>query len=310
MFERKPRRTWTEGSLSAAVPGVRGLRPEEVGVVFQPIVEVATGALFAHEALVRCKRPEYAAPPVLFEHAVKEDACGGLGRLVRDAAFAACGNVPLFVNLHPDELSARWLVRTDDPICFHREPVYLEVTESAAFTHFDLCMSVLKELCARTGARLVIDDFGAGYSNLERLVELEPSVVKLDLALIRGVDSNKRKQAVVRHVANLCTELGALVVAEGIETLDELLCVRDIGVGYVQGYFIARPGAPPPDHAWPFPIRPIEGRDSASRTRVAAAVSGAMRASADPRVDPPSVRPRPRFSNIPGARKSKIPGPR
>jgi EAL domain-containing protein (putative c-di-GMP-specific phosphodiesterase class I) len=252
----KEKLSWTlDGSGSDAdVGGVRTLTVSEVGVVFQPIVDMKTGATFAHEALVRCRRPEYQAPPVLFQHAVAENACGRLGRLIRDVAFQTSGDVPLFVNLHPEELNSRWLVRPDDPLCFHAAPVYLEITESAAFTHFELCMSVLRELCRRSGALLVVDDFGAGHSNLERVVDLEPSIVKLDLALTRGIHSHKRKQAVVRHVVNLCKELGARVVAEGIETIDELSCVRDLGVDYAQGYLLARPGTPPPQVAWPLEV--------------------------------------------------------
>jgi EAL domain-containing protein (putative c-di-GMP-specific phosphodiesterase class I) len=250
----KEKLSWTlgGGGTEADVGGVRALTVSDIGVVFQPIVELKTGVTFAHEALVRCRRQEYSAPPVLFEHAVKENACGRLGRLIREVAFQTCGDVALFVNLHPEELNSRWLVRPDDPLCFHPSPVFLEITESAAFTHFDLCLSVLRELCRRTGALLVVDDFGAGHSNLERVVDLEPSIVKLDLALTRGVHAHPRKRAVVRHVVNLCNELGARVVAEGIETIDELSCVRDLGVDFAQGYLLARPAAPPPPAPWPF----------------------------------------------------------
>jgi EAL domain-containing protein (putative c-di-GMP-specific phosphodiesterase class I) len=245
---------WTHPGVGAAdgVGGVRTLTVSDLGVVFQPIVEMATGQTFAHEALVRCRRPEFPNPLVLFEHAVAENACGRLGRLIREVAFSTSGEVPLFVNLHPEELNSRWLVRPDDPLCFHSRPVFLEITETAAFTHFDLCKSVLNELCRRTGALLVVDDFGAGYSNLHRVVELEPAIVKLDLALTRDLHRHSRKRAVVRHMVNLCTELGARVVAEGIETSDELSCVRDLGVHYGQGYLLARPAAPPPLVSWPF----------------------------------------------------------
>ncbi len=118
-------------------------------------------------------------------------------------------------------------------------------------THFDLCMSVLKEVCQRTRAHLVVDDFGAGYSNLDRLLHLEPSIVKLDIALTKEIDKSPRKQTIARHMVDLCIDLGARVVAEGVETVDELKCVRDIGAHYAQGYLLARPAAPPPAHAWP-----------------------------------------------------------
>jgi EAL domain-containing protein (putative c-di-GMP-specific phosphodiesterase class I) len=249
--KRKLTWTLTEG---AAQRGVRRLRQEDFGVVFQPIVEIATGRAFAQEALVRCRNLEYPTPPELFEAAAKEEACGRLGRMIREIAFETCGDIALFVNLHPQELSSRWLVQPDDPIGFHSKPVYLEITESAALTHFDLCREVLKELCRRTGARLVVYDFGAGYSNLERVVDLEPEVIKLDLALTRDIQNHKPKQIVVRHMVNMCRELGARVVAEGVEALDELRCVRDLGVQYAQGYLLAYPAAPPPTHAWPLEV--------------------------------------------------------
>jgi EAL domain-containing protein (putative c-di-GMP-specific phosphodiesterase class I) len=245
--------SWTFSGIEPTdqVGGVRTLTVSDLGVVFQPIVEMASGTVFAHEALARCRRPEYPNPGVLFERAVAENACGRLGRLIREVAFSTCGEVPLFVNLHPDELSSRWLVRPDDPLCFHGRPVFLEITETAAFTHFELCRDVLNELCRRTGALLVVDDFGAGYSNLHRLVELEPAIVKLDLALTRDIHRHGRQRAVVRHMVNLCTELGARIVAEGIEQADELLALRDLGVHFGQGYFLARPATPPPPVNWP-----------------------------------------------------------
>jgi EAL domain-containing protein (putative c-di-GMP-specific phosphodiesterase class I) len=244
---------WTGDGFSVKpeAGSVRALTPAEIGVVFQPIVNVSTGGCFAFEALVRCSHPNYPTPMALFDAAVKEQACGRLGRTIRDVAFAAGGRNALFVNLHPQELASRWLVKADDPIGFHEAAVYLEITESAAFEHFDLCMEVLKELCRRTGAHLVVDDFGAGYSNLERVADLAPAVVKLDLVLTRGIHERKARQVVVKHIVAMCTELGARVVAEGVETVDELRCVIDLGVTYVQGYLLARPATPPPPHTWP-----------------------------------------------------------
>lgn len=243
---------WTQ-SNTRDVPSdsVRALGPDKLHVVFQPIVDVATGKVFAHEALVRCKDPRFPSPPALFEAAVAESACGRLGRSIRDVAFSTCGANALFVNLHPQELSSRWLVMADDPIGFHEHGTYLEITESAAFEHFDVCMDVLKELCKRTGAHLVVDDFGAGYSNIERVADLAPAIVKLDLALTRDVHERKARQIVVRHVVAMCTELGARVVAEGVEKVEELVCMRDLGVSFAQGYLLARPAAPPPAAAWP-----------------------------------------------------------
>jgi EAL domain-containing protein (putative c-di-GMP-specific phosphodiesterase class I) len=207
--------------------------------------------LFAVEALCRCKWPEFASPLVLFQQAVTEGFTGQLGRYIRDVAFERVQKTPLFVNLHPHELAQHWLVRPDDPLFFHDHDVFLEITESAAFRYYDLCVSVLKEVCSRSRAHLVIDDFGAGYSNLKRIIDLEPHVVKLDLAFTRDLDRKPRQRVLVAHVVRLCEELGADVVAEGIETIDELKATIDCGVRYGQGYLLAHPGFPVPEARWP-----------------------------------------------------------
>jgi EAL domain-containing protein (putative c-di-GMP-specific phosphodiesterase class I) len=234
---------------------IRALTTSDINMVFQPIVDVRTGALFAHEALVRCKLPQYASPPILFAAAESERACGYLGSVIRQQTFERCQDVALFVNVHPEELSQRWLVRPDDPLNFHEREVYLEITESAAFTHYDLCMNVLKELCSRSGVHLVVDDYGAGHSNLARILDLNPKIVKLDGALIRGIAKDKRRQIMVRHVVALCVDLGAKVVAECVETVEELKAVADLGVHYAQGYVLARPAFPPPEFDFPLARR-------------------------------------------------------
>jgi EAL domain-containing protein (putative c-di-GMP-specific phosphodiesterase class I) len=235
--------------------GVRAITGKDINMVFQPIVDVATGALFAHEALVRCKLPQYASPAMLFLAAEKERACGHLGRVIRQQTFERCQDTALFVNVHPEELSQRWLVRPDDPLYLHEREVYLEITESAAFTHYDLCMSVLKEVCARAGVHLVVDDYGAGHSNLSRILDLNPKIVKLDGALIRGIDKDARRQIMVRHMVALCVDLGAKVVAECVETEEELKAVADQGVHLAQGYVLARPAFPPPEVNFPLARR-------------------------------------------------------
>jgi EAL domain-containing protein (putative c-di-GMP-specific phosphodiesterase class I) len=234
----------------------------DLNVVFQPILDLATGWTVAYEALARCKWPEFENPVKLFSQAQDEGQVGRLGRLVREVAFQLCDDSPLFVNIHPRELNEGWLVRPDDPIFFHDRAVYLEVTESAAFHYFDVCVSVLREVAARGGGHLVVDDLGAGYSNLKRVLDLEPKIVKLDLALVRDIDKNRRQQILVRQVVALCQELGADVVAEGIETVEELRAIRDTGAQYGQGYLFARPACPSPRAHWPLDraAEPASGR--------------------------------------------------
>ncbi|MBV9948075.1 MAG: EAL domain-containing protein [Myxococcales bacterium] len=145
--------TYSDDSQETADQGVRCLTPEDMGVAFQPIVDLTNGRLFAYEALARPKVARYPNPVALFEAAEREQACGRIGRLIREIAFATCGDVPLFVNVHPQELTSRWVIQADDPIGFHTRPVYLEVTETAALEHFEVCRDVLAELSQRSGPR-------------------------------------------------------------------------------------------------------------------------------------------------------------
>jgi EAL domain-containing protein (putative c-di-GMP-specific phosphodiesterase class I) len=226
------------------------VKPETLSAVFQPIVHLENGKLFAYEALVRCSIPGF-SPPVLFERAAALQATGQLGRMIREIAVPLCSGTPLFVNLHPNELEEGWIVRPDDPVFAHDDDIYLEVTESAPMTHFELCVSVLHEVCGRAGVHLVIDDLGAGYSNLNLIADLEPSVVKLDRKLVQDLHRKPRQQKVVAMVVRLCEELGATVVAEGIETRDEFRACIDSGAHYGQGYLLARPAFPLPKIVWP-----------------------------------------------------------
>jgi EAL domain-containing protein (putative c-di-GMP-specific phosphodiesterase class I) len=228
------------------------VKPEDLSTVFQPIVRLDSGKLFAYETLVRCGVKGF-EPVQLFERAAAEGSTGRLGRMIREIAMPLCGGTPIFVNLHPNELGERWLVRPDDPIFTHDHEIFLEITESVPITHFDLCMSVLREVCGRTGAHLVIDDLGAGYSNLKLIADLEPKIVKLDRALVQDLHRRPRQQTLVTMVVRLCHELGAAVVAEGIETGDELSAVRDCGAEYGQGYLLGRPSFPMPAITWPPP---------------------------------------------------------
>jgi len=239
------------------------VEPEELSVVFQPIVDMRTGELFAHEALVRCSRRELANPLVLFERAVEAGCVGRLGRMIRDIAVPLSGTRPVFINVHPQELQEAWLVRPDDPIYSHDAEIYLEVTESVPLSHYALCLSVLREVRARGGIQLVVDDLGAGYSNLKRIADLEPQVVKLDRGLIMGVDQSARQHQLVSSVVRLCNDLNAMVVAEGIETESEFEALRDTGAHLGQGFLFARPAYPMPAVTWP-PSAPRPKLDSFS----------------------------------------------
>jgi EAL domain-containing protein (putative c-di-GMP-specific phosphodiesterase class I) len=228
----------------------RVLDAKDLKVVYQPLVDLRTHKLFAYEALVRANRDDFDSPMSLFAAAVEHSCTGELGRMIREMAVAGCPTHPLFLNIHPAELNEHWVVQPDDPIFKHSEDVYLEITEGVPLSHFRLCQSVLREVRGR-GVYLVVDDLGAGYSNLKYIADLHPKVVKLDRDLIMGLVKDTRMFKLVSAIVVLCRELDALVVAEGIETVEELEAVQEAGAHFGQGYLLARPAFPPPPVTWP-----------------------------------------------------------
>ncbi|MGB5351223.1 MAG: EAL domain-containing protein [Polyangiales bacterium] len=225
------------------LPGVLTLG--DLSVVYQPIVSLATMEPFAHEALVRSNSPHWINPPKLFDEAIQSRCVGALGRAIRELSTTHCPGMPLFLNVHPNEFDESWLVQPDDPIFTHDSTVYLEVTESVPLTHFAYCHSVLREIRGK-GVLLAVDDLGAGYSNLKYIADLKPEMVKLDRTLIADLADDRRAQVLVRHIVQLCHELGARVVAEGIELETEMQVVIDCGADYGQGYYFAYPAYPAP----------------------------------------------------------------
>lgn len=242
----RPRRsTRPPWAAERALTRFLGASEGALRVVFQPLIDLRHDTVFAHEALVRPQMPQYTTPPALFEAATQANVVGELGREIRRLAVDGCPDFPLFLNVHPEELVDRWLVRPDDPLFYHDRAIYLEVTESVPLSHFELVSGILREVRGK-GICLAVDDLGAGYSNLKYIADLAPEVVKLDRELVAGLDRQVRLRRLVRAIVRMCDDLGAEVVAEGIETREELEAVRDAGVRFGQGFYLARPANPPP----------------------------------------------------------------
>lgn len=228
----------------------------DLRVVYQPIVDLSTGEAFAYEALVRCSIPRYSSPPVLFERAAMLGCTGRLGRMIREIAIPLASGRPIFINIHPNELNEGWLIRPDDPVYYHDADVYIEIAESVPLTHYDLVLSAMRELKMRANIHLVVDNLGAGYSNLKSIADLGPEVIKLHRDLVVGVAKNKRQRRLLGSVVEFCHELDARVVAEGVETEEELTALHDIGVDFAQGILFARPNYPIPSVSWPINTAP------------------------------------------------------
>lgn len=218
-------------------------------VAYQPVVDLHRRTTFGFEALVRSESREFPTALGIVEQAVQRRFMGQLGRALRRMAVNRCNRYPLFLNVHPAEFDEGWLVRPDDAISCHDHDIYLEITESVPLTHFRYCHSVLREIRAK-GVKVAVDDLGAGHSNLKYIADLAPEVVKLDRNLIAKLRRESRLQTLVAGIVQLCTRLGAKVVAEGIETREELVAVLETGAHYGQGFFLGRPAREPLPVVW------------------------------------------------------------
>ncbi len=244
------------GAARSSSPIDEVLEKRLVKSVFQPVVDLRTRKVFAYEALARSLSPHFNNPIALFSAAIDAGRVGELGRLTRMLSVDGCTEWPLLVNINPNEFDEGWLVRPDDPFYWHDHDIYMEITESVPLSHFELCHSVIAEMRSK-GVMLAVDDLGAGFSNLKYIADLSPDLVKLDRDLVAGVTCNSRQHTLVKSIVSLCSQMGAKVVAEGIETADELSAVIDAGVDFGQGYLLARPDYPPPLPAWPEGIEPL-----------------------------------------------------
>jgi EAL domain-containing protein (putative c-di-GMP-specific phosphodiesterase class I) len=218
-----------------------------VYMVYQPIVSWSRRCAFGYEALVRSSEPSLPHPGAMFEAAEKLCRTEELGRQIRakcgDPLVGADKDFTLFVNLHSRDLLDETLFDPQAPLTAWASRTVLELTERAAIDGIDDIADRIARLRA-LGFRIAIDDIGAGYSGLNSFATVQPDFVKLDITLVRGLDSDPVRRRLVRLLTELCNDLGIFVVAEGVETAPERDALIDLGVDLLQGYLFARPAAP------------------------------------------------------------------
>jgi EAL domain-containing protein (putative c-di-GMP-specific phosphodiesterase class I) len=226
---------------------------DRLWMAFQPLIHARSRELFAYEALVRSHEPSLQNPAALLDAAERLDALNTLGRAARHLSAVAMKNAPpdvmLFVNLHPSDLTDTRLVDKSTELTRIASRVVLEITERASLSDIPGLRARIGEL--RTmGFRIALDDLGAGYAGLSTFAQVEPDFVKLDMSLVRGIDQSATRRRVVRSITEMCTDLGMLVVAEGVETEAERDHLVDLGCDFLQGYRFGRPAVPFPQHVW------------------------------------------------------------
>ncbi len=153
------------------------------------------------------------------------------------------------MNLHPQDLLDPDLHDANAALSRIAGRVVLEITERSAITDIENARAIATGLRNR-GFRIAVDDLGAGYAGLSSFALLEPEFVKLDMSLVRDVDTSTTKQKLVKSLASLCQDMGLQVIAEGIETRAERDMVIELGCDLLQGYLFARPGPAFPEVHW------------------------------------------------------------
>ena len=222
--------------------GCQGEHPKgfDFTMAFQPIVDVSKRGVFAYEALVRGLSGESARGVLQnvvddnrywFDQECRRKAISVASRLGVDAVLS--------INFMPNAVyRAKTCIGETLATCaelrFPTNRIMFEVTEGEQVRDLAHLRDIFKEY-RRHGFLTAIDDFGSGFSDLSLLADLQPDVIKLDMALTRGIDTNRPRRAIVSALLAACRELDIAVVAEGVETLDEYRTLLDLGVHLQQG---------------------------------------------------------------------------
>lgn len=217
-----------------------------IAFAFQPIVDIAERRVVAHEALVRGPNGEGAwtvLSRVTEENRYQFDQACRVEAIKTAAELGIREKVS--INFLPNAVyqpaaCIQSTFRAAREFGFPIENIIFEVTEGEKVQDRPHLVNIFREY-HRFGFRTAIDDFGAGYAGLDLLAEYQPDIIKLDMALIRDVDSHRARQAIVRGVMAMCRELDIKVLAEGIETAAERDYLRAAGVRLMQGYLFAKP---------------------------------------------------------------------
>jgi len=216
-------------------------------MAFQPIVDVELGSIYAYEALVRPVGGGSAADILSQINSVNMYAFDQACRVKAIQLAARLGlDTFLSINFMPNAVyqPATCLRKTFEAAAAARFPVHhlmFEVTEAEPSRDPAKLRAIFEEY-RRHGMITAIDDFGAGHSGLNLLAEFQPDVLKIDMALTRNIHADPVRFAIVQSIAVLSRSLEISVVAEGIESLEEAVTLRHLGIRLFQGYLFAKPG--------------------------------------------------------------------
>lgn len=219
---------------------------DQLYMVYQPIISWRERKILGYEALVRSFEPAMRHPGLLFPAAERLGEVTTLGRTIRAMSPTPflSRNERLFINLTANDLSDDEILHPDSPLASIAHRVTFEVTERASLESIPNVIQRIADLRAM-GFTIAIDDLGAGYAGLSSFAQLEPEVAKLDMSLVRDVHRVPTKQRLVRSFQEVCSDLGIVLVCEGVETPEERDCLVEQGCDVFQGFLFGRPEQEP-----------------------------------------------------------------
>jgi len=223
---------------------------EDVSILYEPIVNTTTREIAGYEALVRgpWDSPLH-SPAALFGMAEETGLVFELDCLCRRVALRGAKGLPpgklLFLNclptsIHDPTFKGDVLRRTLEELRLRPSDLVFEISEKESIDNFSIFRE-MRDRYAELGFRIALDDTGVAYGSLEAIMELNPDFIKVDLSLVRGIDTDPPRQELLRSLHAVAVKLGAQIIAEGIETSEELAALHAIGVPLGQGYLFGRP---------------------------------------------------------------------
>ncbi len=228
----------------------RLLQDEQINMHFMPIVSLSDGQPLGWEALARGpENSQFFSPASLFSYAEETDMVFRLEQICRKRALEQVRYLrphqKMFINLDPRGIDDPFLLRGQvfsllEEFNLNPANIVLEITERHAITNYSVFRKIIEEY-RKKGYLIAVDDAGAGYSSLESIAEIYPDFIKLDMSLIRHIDMDSIKQALLETFVQFAEKVKCKIIAEGIETERELQALIELGVSYGQGFFLGKP---------------------------------------------------------------------
>lgn len=227
------------------------LEIDEIITYFQPIISIEKKQIIGYECLARgISNKEIISPIELLDYAYKKGFTISLDRSFREKAIQTISKINtanfnnlFFINIDVSILDkvigSNHIINNIKKNKIDPESIVLEINESKIEKTKDLITFV--EKYKEYGFIIALDDVGKGFSNINRIPMLMPDIIKIDLELIRNIHKNFYKQEVVKSITNLSRKIGSLVIAEGVESKEELVCILKFGVDLIQGYYFSKP---------------------------------------------------------------------